>query len=124
MLTQLSTSFSEGGKHSTTPILRSVIIQHMLGSLSFRKFVRMSLFETDALENGRADKASDKEQDQDKSESSEPSYRPNDLIELVVEEESWQDIHTGVKDRAKNIHQQKPPWPDFNSSGSQRHKYS
>jgi len=96
----------------------------MFGSLSFRKFVRMSLFETDALENGRADKASDKEQQQNKSESSEPSHRPNDLLELVVEEESWQDIHTGVKERAKSIHQQKAPWTDFNSSGSQRHKHS
>ncbi len=54
-------SFSEGGQHSATPILRRVITPHMLGSLSFRKFVRMSLFEADALENGRADIASDKE---------------------------------------------------------------
>jgi len=50
-------SFSEGGQHSTTPFLRRAIIQHLLGS-SFRKFLRMSFFEANALENGRADIAS------------------------------------------------------------------
>ena len=34
----------------------------MLGSLSFRNFVRVSFLEADALENGRADISSDEEQ--------------------------------------------------------------
>src|SRR6266478_911571 len=96
----------------------------MPGSLSFRKFLRMSFFEADALDNGGADIASYKEQQQNKSESSEPSHALNELLQLVVEDESRQDIHTGIKERANSIHQQKAPWTDLDSARTQGHKYA
>ena len=84
----------------------------------------VTLFEADALENPRAEIAADNEEEQNKRESSEPSHALNDLLQLVVEEESWKDIHTSVKNRAKSIHQQKTPCSDLDSSGSQGHKYA
>ena len=96
----------------------------MLGSLSFRNFVRMSFFEADALENGRADIASDKQQQQNKRESSEPSHALNELLQLAMEDESRQDIHTGIKERANSIHQQKAPSTDLDSARTQGHKYA
>src|SRR6266576_6867166 len=102
------------GHHPTT----------ILGSLSFRNFVRMYFFEADALENGRADIASYKEQQQNKSEGSEPSHALNELLQLAMEHESRQDIHTGIKERANSIHQQEAPATDLDSARTQGHKYA
>ena len=84
----------------------------------------MSFLEADALDNGRADITSYQEQQQNKSESSEPAHALNKLLQLVVEEESWQDIHTGIKERANSIHQHKAPWTDLDSARTQGHKYA
>ncbi len=84
----------------------------------------MSFFEADPLDNGRADIASYKEQQQNKSESSEPSHALNELLQLAMEDESRQDIHTGIKERANSIHQQKAPCTDLDGARTQGHKYA
>jgi len=83
----------------------------------------VTFFEADALENPRAVVACKNEQQQDKGKSTEPPQELKHLLQLAVEEESRQDIHAGVKERAKSIYQQKAPWTDLDGSRAQGHQY-
>ena len=68
--------------------------------------------------------STEKNQEQWKTEDSYPFEQRNHLFQLVVEEESRQDIKGGVKERTESVHQQKAHGISVQGSGTQGHEYA
>jgi hypothetical protein len=75
-----------------------------------------------ALEKSIYDVCSRQDYDQQQSTATQLSQECHDLFQLFVENESQEDIHRGVKDRAENIHQEKAQRTYLQSAGAQGHE--
>jgi hypothetical protein len=68
--------------------------------------------------------SNEENQEQWEGEDSQSFKKCNHLFQLVMEEESREDIKSGVKERTDGIHQQKPHGISVQSSGPQGHEYA